>query len=351
LSPKILALLAVLPLLAAGDPNARDLVEWPSPASRPVFLFKNAFEEVLAFRSGEDQPIFNYELQPSGFARPLSSGALSLAYGSYLAPEQGAYLAGLIAAGKTLALELFLKPEQGAGGGILRLGGATAATLALDQHHGRLQVTGAGGARLVAELPDDRGSHLFLIFGGTRLELYRDGVLVDAATLPASSDNPDSLAFGSGSPDDRGWSGCIEGIAIYTEPPDSATIQANAEAFHHLVDLRRPVPRIRLEARLTTRSHLPTLEEIAPYTESLAVYEYEVVRVIEGAYLARRIRVAHRVILDGRHLPVRDRIPGATVTLTIEPFEANRQLKNVHLSDTLEFDFDLDLYFNVDTPF
>jgi hypothetical protein len=352
----LLSLAVLAPRLVAGDPNATDAGQWPPPDEAPVFVFKNAFEPVVAHRIGEAQPIFNYELQASGFARPRSSGALDLAHGHYLAPAQGAFLADVIAAKGTLALELFIKPATaGSTGEILRLGASRAPALVLSQRDGQLHLhaNATPVTELSTPLPLGSGSHVFVHYGDDRLTLYLDGSQVAEAGLHGhlAGLQKGELVLGSGTPEEPGWSGQLEGLAIYRDLPGPRAPHAHAEIYRHVVNLRPPVPHIRLKAQLIDRSHLATLREIAPYRESLAVFEYKVLGVLEGAYLAEKIRIAHYVLLDARNLPVRERAPGSVVTLAVEPFEANRQLKNVHLSDTLAIDFDLDLYFDTGHPY
>ena len=125
---------------------------------------------------------------------------------------------------------------------------------------------------------------------------------------------------------------------------------ASARAYGRKV-AERAVPRVtRLVGKLIARSFVPTPEDIAPYPESLAVFEYEVVKVLEGFYVAPKMRVAHWVVLGGTSL-ARGRVEvGDEVELTVTEFTENPQLEQVNLSDTLEFDFDLRLYFDVGTP-
>ena len=125
------------------------------------------------------------------------------------------------------------------------------------------------------------------------------------------------------------------------------TVMALSKRIHDELAGRTPPKQIQLEGTLLKKSHVPTSKEIAPYRESLAVYEYKVDRVLKGTYEHDRIRVAHRVILDGSPLPLGKLAAEAKQSLTLELFSKNRQLKTTNQSDTLEFDFDLELYFDV----
>ena len=350
-------LVALPPTLSAGDPNAVDAIAWPPTDNPPVFLFKNAFEPILAHRLGDEQPIFNYELQAQGFARPRSSGALDLAHGAYLVPDQGAYLADWITTNQSLALELFIRPERlEANGDILRLGNGAAPALVIGQRNGEvfLRLKHRTVTELTSGLETTAGSHLFIQYGDGGLALFLDGHLVASAaglSSPLVGLQQAELWLGSGSADEPGWRGQVEGLAIYTNLIDPKTTSSHSEAYHQWVNLRQTVKRIRLKAQLTARSQIAKLAEIAPYTESLSVFEYKVLQVLEGAYFADKIRVAHRVILDARMLPVGERVPQTIVTMEVESFDDNRQLRNIHLSDTLPIDFDLDLFFDTGAPY
>jgi hypothetical protein len=110
---------------------------------------------------------------------------------------------------------------------------------------------------------------------------------------------------------------------------------------------RKRVPKVRLKARLTARSQAPTLEQIAPYREALTVYEYEVLEVVGGSLDGETVRVAHTAILDRQLLPILERRPGSVEQLLLEPFSDNPQVESWFISDTLEPDYSIPLYFDV----
>jgi len=91
------------------------------------------------------------------------------------------------------------------------------------------------------------------------------------------------------------------------------------------------------------------LAEIQPYREGLVVYEYDVEKVMDGESLTGRIRVAHWAILDGETMAVARWDEGQSLRLRLEPFASNPQLDTFYMSDTLEPDFDVPLYYAV-TP-
>ena len=91
---------------------------------------------------------------------------------------------------------------------------------------------------------------------------------------------------------------------------------------------------------------MPTLAQLAPYTQSLAVYEYKVDKVRAGTYPDQKLYVAHWAILDNTRLPFAEVSPGAKYTLILEPFEDQPQLQSENLNDSIVEDFSLPLFYD-----
>jgi hypothetical protein len=112
-----------------------------------------------------------------------------------------------------------------------------------------------------------------------------------------------------------------------------------AEALAALAERQAP-PVLRVEAALVRRSRTPALEQIAPYRQALAVYEYRALSVLEGtlppSLAGRNLRVVHRVLADGEELPIGRLAEGAETLLALEPFKDQPQLEAMYLSDQLE---------------
>jgi hypothetical protein len=173
-------------------------------------------------------------------------------------------------------------------------------------------------------------THVLVSYRPGRLDAYRDGEPVAGRDLEGDFFRwrPRPLVFGA-SPGDGGgaWSGFLEGIAFYGRAFSPEEARESARRYLEKVERRPEVPVRRLRGRLVARSRTPTLQDISPYREALAVYEYQVDQ--------ERVRVAHWVILDGRTLPVTRRREGETVDLALAPFDRNPQLESIFLSDTL----------------
>ena len=103
----------------------------------------------------------------------------------------------------------------------------------------------------------------------------------------------------------------------------------------------------------TRAAPTPTLEEISPYREGLAIAEYEVVRRLEGPPsgdqpLGDRVRVVEWAVADGEPLP-RGEEAAATELLTLERFEDNPQLSALYLAEgDIKGSADLPLLYRVE---
>ena len=78
----------------------------------------------------------------------------------------------------------------------------------------------------------------------------------------------------------------------------------------------------------------PTLQQISPYREALALFEYRVVEA-PGETVGETLRVAHWVLLDGKAAPAGRAPLDRTYRLVLEPLAANPQVESLYLSDDL----------------
>jgi hypothetical protein len=124
----------------------------------------------------------------------------------------------------------------------------------------------------------------------------------------------------------------VEGLALYDRLLGADEVAENARRYAAERARRTAVPRVQALATLQRCSRIPTLDEIAPYRQALAVCEYRVDRVVAGTLAGPTVRVARWVILDGATLTPPK---GASVPLTLEPFNANGQLESIYLSNDL----------------
>ena len=123
----------------------------------------------------------------------------------------------------------------------------------------------------------------------------------------------------------RPWRGRLEGVAVYSRALDGDEARESARRYAELLERREPVATRTVTAELLGRSQIPTLEQIAPYREARAVFDY---RTDEG----ERLGVVHRVLLDGRRTAMAELEPGSRVELRLEPFSDQPQLESLFLS-------------------
>jgi hypothetical protein len=99
--------------------------------------------------------------------------------------------------------------------------------------------------------------------------------------------------------------------------------------------------RIVVHARLVETTPTPSLDAIAPYTQALAAYVYEVVKVESGEYKDRKLLVAHWVIIGGK-IRRNDKHKGGTYRLVVEPYAKHGELEGERLvMDVGDFRFPL----------
>ena len=329
---------------------------WPSDPRGLVFLWQSdGVQQIEDPVTGERRSCV---LSPTGRAWLDRSFAMELAGGAFVANDE-TVLGVLNGCRRTneLTLEATLTPHRrAAGDAMARIitfsGGRRSRNLTLGQIDDRLvfrlrtATTGQNADQPQLELgriPIGQPSHVLITYTAGRLVAYIDGRQV--LTTNALQDGffhwqPRPLVFGNEWQANFPWFGALEGVAIY----DRALGADEAfENYRRYAELRAELPRvdrIRLRARLVQRSAIPSLQEIAPYREALAVFAYEIEELLDGelpeaAKIGSPLRVAHRVLADGEALPVSRRATSRSVELMIEPFLDHQQLESLYLSDTL----------------
>jgi len=111
----------------------------------------------------------------------------------------------------------------------------------------------------------------------------------------------------------------------------------------------RITPTHQVHVKLLRKAPTPTLKQIAPYTDALAVYTYEVVKPPKGGGFPDQITVAHWAVYRKAEQRVTDRKPGKKSKLTLAPWDAAKdRLQTVYRSDPADdADVALPLYFDV----
>lgn len=89
--------------------------------------------------------------------------------------------------------------------------------------------------------------------------------------------------------------------------------------------------RLVVSVRLSQPGPVPSPESILPYRNALVVNDYEVVEVVAGTYPDKTMKIAQWAIREGRTLPDARKIAGAAFTLTVERYDAHRELEGERL--------------------
>jgi hypothetical protein len=368
----------------AARPNAMpprelpiDAVVWPSRRAALLFLWETgaAANRVLAGSEGVER---SFAVEREGAARLDHHHRMVLGDGAFVAAAAAgeAILAGA-ARSNEVTLEATLTPaaaSQEAAVIAFSGGRRDRSNLVLLQRGDRLllrlMVAHRGLAAHELELgrvAAGRATHVVVSYRPGRLRAFRDGrAVLDSdehqgdffrwrprpLTFGAERQQPGAPRSGessnraprSGGSAHGAWRGTLEGIAIYGRALDAAEAAENARRYLAKAAARPAVPAREVRAQLVACSRTPTLQEISPYREALAVHEYH---QRGGGGGGERLRVARWVVLDGKRLPAGAACrTGELHRLRLEPFARNPQLESVFLSDTLPKAPGLPLHFH-----
>lgn len=285
--------------------------------------------------------------------------ALVLAGGAYQVEGAGQRLLEACKASGQLTIEAVLAPDN-----ITQEGPARIVTLSADPGQRnftlgqdgdqlilrlRTPATGPNGAnpqvpfgKLVAGQP----AHVVITYTPGRLAAFINGAKVldtDAVQGDFSNWTPYELLLGDEATGDRDWAGTLSHVALYARAlQDDVALQASG-----YLPSGAEVAASKVRVKLLSRSDLPTLKQILPYRGALVNSEFEVLETLSGKPLSGKLRIAQWSLLDGQQLALTPARPGDTAVLLVEPFEANPQLESILLNDTLEADWEVPQYYDV----
>ena len=155
-----------------------------------------------------------------------------------------------------------------------------------------------------------------------------------------------ALVFGRQWPEERPWFGRIWGVAAWNRELSEDEVAEELRRSKLDKGEAEPLPSRRMRGTLLARASIPSLEDISPYREALAVFEYRVEEVLAGEMELPTVRVAHRVWLDGEATAI-SRLPtGQGVVLDLQPFLDQPQLESLYLSQDLPNAASGPLYFS-----
>ena len=350
--------------------------DWPSNRAGVPYLWKNARTRNMIFDERLGLPITTalsgyLALHPPLPARFNRFGAvLAGDMGFQLNPGSGERISEAIFRGKTktqqFSIEIVITSAdlEQTKGNIDKATTVIKATSIIDwswghwpgffhlfQEKGSLQVGLAGNGKLemfdMAVLPDTKPHHVIVSCADKRLAFYLDGKKVKeldpspATSISAGGYTPLRFAM-------NGWRGTFEYLAFYNRFIEEDEAAKNAAVVAAELAQRKPLPRIEVQAKLVTKSNVPDPGQIAPYRNALIVSEYEVEKVLKGTYASKTIRVAQWGMLDLKPTPLAAQKPGTRVKLLLERFADRDELESELISDTLEENYDLDLYTDAD---
>jgi len=143
------------------------------------------------------------------------------------------------------------------------------------------------------------------------------------------------------------WQGKVEGVAVMSRAISAEDAAADFAAYARIVAARKKLPQFEVQARLAAKSITPKPADIPPYRDALVVNEYEVIKVTRGKYREKKVRVAEWGLLDLEPTQLSKAQIGSKVNIVLEKYTDHDELEGEVLSDTLDEDFDLDLYVDV----
>ncbi len=201
-------------------------------------------------------------------------------------------------------------------------------------------------------LKQDLPHHVIVALADNALTCYVNGALAKQAEFKGTFawQEPDwaqGLYMGGLPGNLYPWSGKLEGLAVYSSTINAAQAARNHAVYAKTLATRPAAKQIRLRAKLAAKSRVPAAAEIAPYRDTLVVNEYDVVRVTQGQYAVPKLRVLQWGLLDTKKTWLADIAVGQEFDLVLEAFGDHPQLENEMRIDTLEEDFDLDLFVDV----
>ncbi len=336
--------------------------DWLTSREGLIFLWRNGerlkFPAMALDRNGEQITAYAPIVRGSALYGP--NYEMMLRGGSFVAHGVGESLSAAVTRAGMVTFEAYVRPPSVVStsevGRLVSYAGAGGTMFAVGQKGNTLMI-GRRAANMTADktgwvplmtVPDAKPFHLVVSCDAKQITVYRDGQ--EAGRVPARMVaavwSPGQLVFGSNWEGKESWGGRLEGMAFYNRAMPAEEAAGNAGKYRALVAARKPIESLRVKATLVARSESKT--NIDPYFRALALFEYKVNKVLSGNYTGQKLYVSTWTVMQKKLLPAATRALQQEYELVVEPFTAHPELEPELQSDTLDRDFEIPVYYEVE---
>ena len=335
--------------------------KWPGSFDGLVFLWENCAEENQIEIPGEDT-VRICRIVPRGEARFGRYFDMDIRAGAFNTEDINAELLKACKKSNELTIEALITPATLDQDGLARIISFSTSPLSRNFAVGqdgenlvfglRTQKTGMNGIKpevVMCKLKQGVSHHIVISYKPGCFTCYLNGTSI--SNLPAINGDfgnwsPQHLLFGDEWTGEYGWTGKLEGIAIYNCFVSSEDACKFYSLYRKRLTKRKPVERLIVKAKLLNKIPAPAPAFIVPYRRALVVYTYGIEKIISGRCSNRKIAVAHWAILDGKVLTLPQDKEGQCYSLMLEKFDDHPQLQGERLI-TYSDEFDLPLFYDV----
>ncbi len=339
------------PVLAVSPQGAlqKQGLEWPISTRDMVVLWGDAVANNLIERP--DGTFFTCLGEMTGRARFTRHLGVDLGGGGFDIAADRKEWERRFRQSDSFSLELGLElTAESKYGRLIAFGPTERTKVIVDVDDGRTLTIRTLGKKEVGpyelgRLEIDRPVHLAMEFTDDKLRWWWNGDLAGEQKFIPSKNFPSSrdIRFGDGK-----LQAHVERIAAYARRMDSSELEKHAQIYKEQVKERKPVPAVKVEAKLVEQTVTPSPKAIAPYRRCMVENLYEIQKVESGDLDNQRIVVTQWAILDGRVLKKLPKL-GETYSLTLQPFATRPELAGERRVSDLTV-FDLPVWHDIAVP-
>lgn len=323
---------------------------WPK-VSGAVFALRNThFSTPKIARDAKGRELMAFECAPRGPAHVGRDFDLLCDGGSFLMKDAGHWIGSQVSKAGSFTLELMMRPrkatpsERGVVLAFCDDNGEDVSVLQ-DQTGLRIQFGTAEPVALFTPI-SETSVHLLIACDSEKWTAYRDGLPIQTGLAPAGTAawGSRNLVIGSACSGKDPWLGRVEAIAVFAKALTADEAKVEATTSHGLIAGRKPARTLHFRGTLLKQANTSDVVQIRPYTRSLTAVEYKIDKLIAGEWKEPTITVYHWMILDGKRLPIADRLPGAVVEMSVENLDDHPQLESFRRDD-IEGDISAELFY------